>query len=167
MQIEFIETNRELRTNLQMTTRTTELLSLMFLRMRESKLNAERKRNFYEMLCRKLGASTDELAQLLEHMAQNDGQVDELLALKRISQLINENTTLRIKRAADRMAATRTTRNRSKKISKRMIGQLVNRIVTKKSVGEQFGVTRMDPMICQKLFHGSEVTLFDRSEYAK
>lgn len=162
-----METNRELRTNLQTTTRTTELLSLMFLRMRESKLNAERKRNFYEMLCRKLGASTEEQAKVVEHMAQNDGRVDGPLALKRISQLINENTILRIKRAADRMAATRMTRNRSKKISKRMVGQLVQRIVTIKSVGASFGETRMDPMFCQKMCHGSEVTLFDRSDYVK
>lgn len=162
-----METNRELRASLQTTTRTTELLSLMFLRMRESKLNAERKRNVYEMLCRKLGASTEEQTQLLEHMVQNDSRVDEPLALKRISQLINENTILRIKRAADRMAATRTTRNRSKKISKRMIGQLVERIVTKQSVGAHFGETRVDPTFCKILCHGSEVTLFDRSEYVK
>lgn len=162
-----METNRELRTNLQTTTRTTELLSLMFLRMRESKLDAERKRNFFEMLCRKLSASTEEQANLLEHMAQNNGQVDGPLALKRISQLINENTLLRVKRAADRMAATRTTRNRSKKISKHMIGRLVQRIVAKKSVGAQYGETRMDPLFCQKMCNGSEVTLFERSEYVK
>lgn len=135
--------------------------------MRESKLNAERKRNFYEMLCRKLGASTEEQTNLLEHMAQNNGQVDGPLPLQRISQLINENTILRIKRAADRMAATRASRNRSKKISKRMIGQLVERIVTKQSVGVKFGETRVDPMIFQKLLHGSEVTLFDRRYYVK
>lgn len=153
---------------MQTTTRTTELLSLMFLRMRESKLNCERKRNFFEMLCRKLSASTEEQAQLLQHMAQNDVQVDGPLAAKRIGQLISENTTLRIKRAADRMAATRTTRNRSNKISKRLIGQLVQRLVrSKKSVVAQFGETRLDPMFCQSLCNGSEVTLFNRNDYLK
>lgn len=92
-------TKNDLQLNIKKSSKTTLKLSVMFLRMKETKSRIDKRRFIYEKLCHDFSNNIKEQADLLRSMSmrKQENSIDINSCLKRISQLLCENTKLRLK----------------------------------------------------------------------
>lgn len=148
---------------------TTMRLSLMFLRMRETKDRVTKKCRYYEKMSNDFSASIREQAQLMSKMItvsriQKNKHIDYALleAFSRIGELLCETATLRLK-----LATQKILRHPSKRYQRKLTKQLINKLV-KGLLREQnqcretvFGKTMLSADLRSTVLSGSEITIFD------
>lgn len=130
-QTDLVLANREMRENLTSAARTTMRLSLMFLRMRQTKQRAERRSRYHSEVCADLEASIRQQAGLVKQMRRSpsDSEASALLfdAQHRISQLVQQNASLQL-RLASALAARGRRRSCNRPPSQRTMRRLLRRL---------------------------------------
>lgn len=171
-QTEFSNTNKELKENLTITTKTTVKISIMFLRIKEAKRRIDKKRQIYEKLCKDFSYSIKEQAELIKTVLENgynhhQSSVQQRFhaSLARISQLLYENAHMRLQLSATRIYNKTGNGKIIKKIMKEIAQQLAQKHL--ESAQRIFGQTKIPDDLQSKILCGSELTIFDVKQMFK
>ncbi|XP_037052052.1 uncharacterized protein LOC119085709 [Bradysia coprophila] len=163
--MEFFNTNAELRRNLRSTIKTTNRLSLMFLRMKETKNRVESKKTLYERISNDLSGSIKEQANIIKEMAKKCDKSrkthSNIQLLNRVGQLLSEVANLRLKLAAEIIAKQK----QSKKITDKLIDRVASKLAKERYENDHFEHTvNSDNSINSSIdLDDSEVTIFQQN----
>lgn len=165
--------NDNLKSSLTATTKTTMRLSLMFLRMRETKQRIVKKCRHYETMAHDFSNSIHEQSQLMSKMnvvaTKGTGQEDyiQLESFSRIGELLCEIATLRLKLGAISVAG-KPSRRDQKKLTKQLISKLVKGLLCEQNqyreIIADITTKQLSPNLRRTFLFGSEITIFDLNQ---
>lgn len=131
----------------------------MFLRMKETKNRVESKRALYERITYDLSRSIKEQANIIEEMAEKwdktSRKYSDAQLYERVSELLSDNSNLRLKLAAQMIVKQKQT----KKITDKLIDRVASKLAKERYENEQFVQTFNSSVDLDD----SEVTIFQQN----
>lgn len=127
--------------------------------MKETKNRVESKRALYEYISHDLSSSIKEQANIIRAMAEkfdkSKQRNSETQLLQRVSELLNENATLRLKLAAETIAKQK----QSKKVTDKLIERMASKLAK-----EQYDNEYLEQTLNSSIdLDDSEVTIFQQN----